>query len=235
MRIDKFLVENNICSRSEAKEYIKKGFVKVNGIIVKDNGFHIDESKDSVSFKDKLIEYSKFSYFMLNKPSGYVSATFDNNDPTVLDLLKNEAAKGLFPVGRLDKDTTGLLIITNDGELGHFLTSPRKNIEKEYLVSIEHSLSEDDIMNIESGVSEGGDDFKPAKVKIIDENNILITVTEGKYHEVKRILKAVNNCVLSLKRVSENGIILDESLKEGEYRKLSQNELEILSAKEKKQ
>ena len=168
---------------------------------------------------------------MLNKPDGVVSATTDSHDTTVIDLLKAEERKNLFPVGRLDKDTTGLLIVTDDGDLAHHLTSPRHHVPKTYLVGIAYSLTVEDINRLETGVELTGDGMtKPAKVEVISEHEIKLTISEGMYHQVKRMLKAVDNEVISLKRLSMGSVILDESLAAGEYRRLTQEE--ILSLKE---
>lgn len=231
MRLDKFLCDTVNISRKDAKDFIKKGFVSVNGMKVTDSGFNVSEHTDSVLFKDNPVKYEKFVYYMLNKPSGVVSATTDATDITVIDLLKQEGRNDLFPVGRLDKDTTGLLIITNDGDLSHHLTSPRHHVAKTYLTGIEHPLSPKDIKALETGVELNGDGItKPARVKVISDLSIELTITEGMYHQVKRMLVAVGNKVISLKRLSMGSVILDESLPEGAYRRLS--EAEILSLKD---
>lgn len=231
MRLDKFLCDTVNISRKDAKDFIKKGFVSVNGIKVTDSGFNVSEHTDSVLFKDNPVHYEKFVYYMLNKPSGVVSATTDATDVTVIDLLKSEGRNDLFPVGRLDKDTTGLLIITNDGDLSHHLTSPRHHVAKTYLTGIEHPLSPEDIKALETGVELTGDGItKPARVKVISGTCIELTITEGMYHQVKRMLAAVDNKVISLKRLSMGSVILDESLPEGAYRRLT--EAEILSLKD---
>lgn len=231
MRLDKFLCDTVNISRKEARDFIKKGLVSVNGMKVTDSGFNVSEKTDSILFKDNPVSYEKFVYYMLNKPSGVVSATTDATEDTVIDLLKEEGRKDLFPVGRLDKDTTGLLIITNDGDLSHHLTSPRHHVAKTYLTGIEHSLTTEDINALERGVELTGDGItKPALVKVISERLIELTITEGMYHQVKRMLAAVGNKVISLKRISMGSVILDESLPEGAYRRLT--DAEILSLKD---
>ena len=225
MRLDKFLCETAHISRSEAKAYIKGGRVSINGLTVKSADVKVDPENDTVVFDGINLQYEQFVYFMLNKPAGYVSATKDS-DKTVIDLLKAENRDDLFPVGRLDKDTTGLLFITNDGALGHHLTSPRHGILKKYYVRIAHALSREDINGLETGLDIGdGERSGKATVEIIDQDHVFITVSEGKYHEIKRMLKAVGNEVLELKRVSMGGVDLDETLKEGEYRRLTASEL----------
>ena len=229
MRIDKLLCEMNIASRKDLKELIRKGNLCVNGNVVKDPGFNVNETSDVIEFKGKTISYEKFVYFMLNKPAGVVSATNDNTAGTVIDLLKDENKKDLFPVGRLDKDTTGLLIITNDGELGHKLTSPKHHAAKEYLVGLRDNITADSVKQLEDGVVLDGDGLtKPAKVTLIDDKTIILEIYEGKFHQVKRMLLAVSNEVVSLKRLSMGGLELDDSLKEGEYRRLTEEEIDIL-------
>lgn len=229
MRLDKYLCDLNIASRKDLKKIIKTGAVTVNGNKISDPSFHINESKDEVVYNGNKLSYEKFVYFMLNKPNGLVSATEDNISKTVIDLFNNESQSDLFPVGRLDKDTTGLLLITNDGELGHRLTSPAHHVPKTYEVTIEHSLSIDDIKALENGVELTGDGItKPASVDIISDTTIHLTITEGKFHQVKRMLAAVNNKVIKLKRLSMGSVFLDENLKEGEYRRLTDKELELL-------
>ncbi len=229
MRLDRFLCETAAVSRSEAKAYIKGGRVTVDGFVARSGDVKVDPEKSKVSFDGIDLKYVKFVYFMLNKPAGFVSATKDAGK-TVIDLLKSENRDDLFPVGRLDKDTTGLLIITNDGDLGHHLTSPKHGILKKYLVKIEHSLSEADKSALSEGLDIGnGERSGKATVEVISDDFVYITVSEGKFHEIKRMLKAVGNEVLELKRVSMGGVALDESLKEGEYRRLLPSEIERLN------
>ncbi|MCR5278286.1 MAG: rRNA pseudouridine synthase [Lachnospiraceae bacterium] len=228
MRLDKYICETAGLSRSEAKKAIKAGLVLVNGMKAVSPDDNIDETSDEISYKGTSLKYEQFVYFMLNKPAGVVSATIDR-EKTVIDLFSGENCKGLFPVGRLDKDTVGLLIVTNDGDLGHRLTSPKKKVSKKYLVKIITPLSRSDISRLETGLNIGnGEVSAPAIVEIVDESSIYLTVTEGKFHEVKRMLKAVDNEVTYLKRVSMGPIVLDPLLKEGEYRRLTPSELELL-------
>ena len=229
MRLDKFLCDSKNLSRKESKEIIKKGRVIVNDKKINDPSFSIDEAKDTVLVDSVPVKYEKFVYFMLNKPKGVVSATKDNIDKTVIDLFKEEERNDLFPVGRLDKDTVGLLIVTNDGDLSHHLTSPKHHVEKTYLVRIEHPLSDSDINKLTYGIKIGDDECKPAIVKVLSDKEIELTIFEGMFHQVKRMLKAVNNEVVYLKRLSMGDLKLDESLEEGKYRKLSDTELKILT------
>lgn len=229
MRLDKFLSESGICTRSESKKILKSGCISVNDNVVKEGSLHIDENKDIIKYNGKVISFEKYVYYMLNKPAGVVSATVDNVSKTVIDLFNINNKSELFPVGRLDKDTTGLLIITNDGELSHKLTSPRCHVLKTYLVGIEHSLSKEDVFSLENGVELIDDGLtKPAKVNILEDKLITLTISEGKYHQVKRMLSAVDNKVISLKRLSIGKLKLDESLTEGSYRKLTRDEVELL-------
>ncbi len=230
MRLDKFLCDNNIGTRSQVKEYIKKGQVTVNGQTVKKPETKVDEESDTVAFQGQLIRYRKYAYYMLNKPTGVVSATNDNTAPTVVSLLAVPEQKDLFPVGRLDKDTTGLLLLTNDGALAHDLLSPKKHVNKTYLVKPEKPLSPEDIHRLESGLDIGDDKpTAPAKAKLTENGALLLTIHEGRFHQVKRMLQAVDNQVLALERVSFGPLSLDPSLQRGEYRALTEEEIKALS------
>lgn len=230
MRLDKFLCEINIGTRSQVKDYIRHGQVTVNGRAVREADLKIDENSDEICFQGRPLSYRKFFYFMLNKPMGVVSATQDNTARTVMELLLPEDRRpDLFPVGRLDKDTEGLLILTNDGELAHRLLSPKKHVDKTYLVTSEQELHDEDILRLEQGVDIGEDKpTLPGRVQRLEGKKILLTIHEGKFHQVKRMLQSVNNRVAALKRVSFGGLSLDESLRPGEYRVLTEGEVEIL-------
>lgn len=218
-----------IGTRSQVKEMIKKGQVSVNNEVIKKADYKFDENSAKVCVKEKEISYQKFYYYMLNKPAGVVSATTDNHDKTVLDLLKDALGKDLFPVGRLDKDTEGLLLITNDGVLSHNLLSPKKHVDKTYLVKTAETVTLDMIHALEQGVDIGEEKITlPAKVKLLEEKEIELTIMEGKFHQVKRMLKAVGNEVVYLKRLSMGSLILDEALKLGEYRILTEKEVDDL-------
>ncbi len=240
------------------KTALRQGLVTVNGLAVRDAGLKIDEQSDSVCFQGQALNYRKFAYYMLNKPAGVVSATRDNTAQTVVSLLGGDALKDIFPVGRLDKDTTGLLLLTNDGELAHRLLSPKRHVDKVYRVMIEHPLSEEDKIKLEQGVdigkvpqqNEGLQQNKasqhneavshsessyqkecitlPARVKVVSDREILLTIHEGRFHQVKRMLSAVQNQVLALERVGFGGLTLDEGLKPGEYRELTKQEVNSL-------
>ena len=223
MRLDKFLSTSGIGTRSEVKKCIKKGIVKVNNEIIKDDGYNIDENLDRVIFNNQEVTYQKYHYYMLNKPAGYVTSTKDK-EVTVMSLIKES------PVGRLDKDTEGLLIIADDGELIHELTSPKKHIPKTYYVETLESITNNDVKMLEEGVTLD-DGYQTLPSEIIQKNDriIYLTIYEGKYHQVKRMLEAINNKVTYLKRVKMNNLELDENLKKGEYRKLSNDELKQLT------
>lgn len=231
IRLDKFLCEMEMGTRSQVKDMIKKGLVSVNGDIIKKADFKFDENAAKVCVKEKEISYQKFYYYMLNKPAGVVSATVDNHDKTVLDLLKDAPGKDLFPVGRLDKDTEGLLLITNDGELSHNLLSPKKHVDKAYLVETAEIVTDEMVGQLEQGVDIGEEKITmPAKVKILEDKRIELTITEGKFHQVKRMLKAVGNEVVYLKRLSMGSLTLDSGLGLGEYRSLTDKEMMQLKA-----
>ena len=240
MRLDKFLADQNIGTRKQIKEYIKNGRCMVNGEVASKPDIHIDENKDEITFDQIPLTYSKFHYFLLNKPQGVVSATTDGKNTTVLDLLSEENVKGLSPCGRLDIDTEGLLLLTDDGALIHKLLSPKKHVDKTYEVHIKNELSESDISRLEQGVDIGDvDDFGkklltlPAKVVTKDKDEegrpvIHLIIHEGRFHQVKRMLEAVGNEVLFLKRLSMGPLELDENLQPGEYRELNEEELKAL-------
>lgn len=223
-------------SRSEVQKLIKKGFVKVNNQEVKNPAIHIDPSKDKISVEDEEVEYQENFYYMLNKPAGYITATYDEKLPTVLDLLSDlPIVDKLFPIGRLDLDTEGLLILTTDGQLAHRLAHPKWNIEKEYYAVVEGNISNIDFSIFENkGIYLKKDKYqtKPFKVKALssskDQSKILITVSEGKYHIVKKIMEELGHPVKYLKRIRVGNLSLDEDLKTGEYRPLSQEEVEKL-------
>lgn len=237
VRLDKYLADMNVGTRSEVKTLIKKKCVKVNGAIVNKENIKIDMENDEVMLNDSIIKYVEYEYYMLNKPAGVVSATEDSKDRTVVDLIK-ENTKELFPVGRLDKDTEGLLILTNDGQLAHNLLSPKKHVDKKYYARIKGVVDIEYIEQFSKGLNIN-DEYvtKPALLEIISvdkENNqseIYVTITEGKYHQVKRMFKVVGMEVVYLKRVSMGRIILDERLELGEYRLLSDEEVRLLKNK----
>lgn len=229
MRLDKYLTTIGIGSRSQSKQLIKKGKIKVNNEIINMPEFHVDENKDVVSFDDVNLEYHRFYYYMLNKPTGVISATEDFQCKTVMDIMDVTPKNGLFPVGRLDKDTEGLLLITNDGELSHCLLSPSKHVEKTYFVKTDGVIKQEYVPLFKEGLDIGEKkNTKPSNLYIINENSAYITITEGKYHQVKRMFKHFKLNVIYLKRISMGPLKLDENLAVGEYRLLYDNEIKEL-------
>lgn len=229
VRLDKFLAQMNKGTRSEVKNAIKKGRVTVNDILCKEAERKIDETKDKVCFDKKEIFYEQFVYYMLNKPAGVVSATKDKKEKTVLDLLELSKKTDIFPVGRLDKDTEGLLLLTNDGELAHNLLSPKKHISKQYRVITKEDVTTEQVLLLEKGVDIGETEITlPAVAEKKAEKELLLTIYEGKFHQIKRMLKAVGNEVVYLERLKMGQLSLDDTLKRGEFRKLTQDEIELL-------
>lgn len=229
MRLDKLLANMGVGSRKEVKQLLKSKRITVNDAIVKDSGMHVDPGNDQVRVGDELISYQKHIYLMMHKPPDVVSATSDNRDRTVIDLLSaNEKKFDPFPVGRLDKDTEGLLIITNDGELAHRLTSPKKHVEKVYIAHISGKFPENIVEQFQEGLTlEDGYQTKPAKLEILNKqlNEVKVTITEGKYHQIKRMFIAVGCKVTYLKRVQMGNLQLDESVSMGNFRPLTEDEL----------
>lgn len=230
MRLDRMLSNAHAGTRSQVKKLVKEKRVKVNGVLAKTSSMQIDEVNDEVTLDDIPVIYEEHMYLMLHKPAGYISAT-EGNVPTVMDLIY-EDNNGLFPCGRLDKDTEGLLLITNDGPLAHTLLSPKHHVEKEYYVEHALDMSEDDIVRLQSGISYNGESYKPAKVNMISPRSCTLTITEGKYHEIKFMFQALGDKVAYLKRLRMKNLVLDESLKPGEYRYLTEEEIADLKADE---
>jgi len=227
MRIDKYLSDCNIATRSELKKIIRNKQVTVNDVIVSDPGFHVNDS-DVVSYKGQVISYSKYMYIILNKPAGVVTAREDKNDRTVMDLI-HENYKDLSPVGRLDKDTEGFLLITNDGMLNHNMLSPAKHVDKSYFVRLETDICDGDINSLENGVNIGDKDITmPAVCSRISGNEVILTICEGRFHQVKRMMEAVGNKVIYLKRLSFGPLQLPDDLSLGEYRFLNEEEMEMI-------
>lgn len=225
-RLDKAFSSAKLYSRSEITKIIKKKRVTVNGVIVNDPSFKVDTHTCVICVDNKRVEFKKFVYIMLNKPYGVVSSTDDNRDKTVIDILPNEyKRKGLFPVGRLDKDTVGLVILTDDGVSAHKLLSPKYHAEKVYYFETADPVTQSVASEIESGVLlKDGYVTKPCKVKLLTDNSGEITLTEGKYHEIKRIFGAKGNKITYLKRISFADIKLDEALDSGKCRYLTEQE-----------
>jgi 16S rRNA pseudouridine516 synthase len=220
-------------SRKEVKQLLKSGAVKVDDVVVKDPKQHVDTNKQSVTLNGEVIEYKEFIYLMMNKPQGVLSATEDSAQETVIDLLELEdQVYEPFPVGRLDKDTEGLLLITNDGQLAHRLLSPKKHVPKTYFAVIDREVTDEDVKAFAEGVTlDDGYETKPGELKILKSgirSDIELTITEGKFHQVKRMFEAVGKKVAYLKRISMGPLPLDETLELGEYRELTDDEIEML-------
>lgn len=235
LRLDKYLCDMQIGSRAEVKGLVKKKRIKVNEETVTKPELKIDTDNDIIKFDDEVINYQEYEYFMLNKPQGVISATNDKSDKTVIDLIKDAKRKDLFPVGRLDKDTEGLLLITNDGELSHNLLSPKKHVDKTYFAKVKGHITDDEVLKFKNGlVVDETFTAKPARLHVLEFNvndnttDIQITIHEGKFHQIKRMFEAVGSEVLYLKRLSMGTLLLDKNLMPGEYRKLSQEEINAL-------
>ena len=230
MRIDKLISEAGFASRTEAAKAARKGNVTVNGEKVKDLSRHIDPERDVVTFFGEVVTYQKNVYIMMNKPEGYVSSTDDHSAPIVLELLDERLQLlGLFPCGRLDKYTVGLLLLTNDGQAAHRMLSPKKHVEKTYRFTLAHAITPDEIARLEAGVDIGGFVTKPCKVVMLSDTEGDITLTEGKYHQIKRMAEAVNNKITYLERTAFAGIALDRTLARGEWRYLNEEEMALIS------
>ena len=231
IRLDKYLSSSLIISRKDAAKLLKEGRVRVNGVVAKKGDDKVDEALDDVLFDGQSLKFSENIYIMLNKPQGLISATDTEGENTVLSLFdKSYANKGLFPCGRLDKDTVGLLIMTTDGELAHRLLSPKHHAEKTYYVECDKNFTDDDVLLMKEGIMMDGKKTQPAVLEILDDKNTaFITLTEGKFHEIKRLCYACKQKdVTYLKRLTFGGIVLDENLEEGEWRNLTDEELAVL-------
>ena len=230
MRLDRFLAEAGCGTRKEVKKIIQKGQVTVNGLSVKDPAAHVNEAADAVMLDGKPVLYEAFSYYLLNKPKGVISASRADirtpGTPCVTDLITESRRDDLFPVGRLDKDTEGLLLITNDGALAHDLLSPAKHVDKTYYAELDGNLREDAAKRIEQGVDIGDEKpTLPCRIRCLGKNTCEIKLHEGRYHQVKRMFLTEGLTVTYLKRLSMGGLTLPEDLKPGEYRKLLPEEL----------
>lgn len=219
----------NLGTRTQVKKEIKAGLVSVNGVTVLRPEEQVREAADLVCYKGQPCVYEEYVYYLLHKPAGVVSATQDKRDRTVLDLLAGEGRSDLFPVGRLDKDTEGLLLITNDGPLAHALLSPGRHVDKEYECHLAHTFDAHQRELLEQGVDIGEKKkCRPAVVRILAEKKITLTITEGRFHQVKRMLHAVGNEVVYLKRIRMDRLQLEDSLEKGAYRRLTDEEVESL-------
>ena len=232
MRLDKFLVSQGVGTRKEVQSLVKSGAVTVDGVIVKKADLKIDENSSSVAVNGKEISYMEYVYIVMNKPQGCVSATEDNRETTVIDLLPKELRrKGLFPAGRLDKDTTGLLIITDDGQFAHKVISPKSDISKVYEVLLDADIPVSAVEEFSRGVAlSDGTRCLPAKLEILESRLARVEIKEGKYHQIKRMFGVVGLGVVELKRLSIGGFNLPKELDEGECRELTSEELSQIIA-----
>lgn len=236
MRLDKFLSHMGYGTRREVKILIKSKAIQVNDVTVKDSSMHVNEHTDKIAVYGEAVAYKEFIYLMLNKPAGVVSATEDTRDQTVIDLLEDDVRHfEPYPVGRLDKDTVGLLLLTNDGALTHRLLSPNKDVPKVYFARVQGMVTETDVEAFKNGVIlDDGYHTKPGALHILKSgpiSEIELTITEGKFHQVKRMFEAVEKKVVYLKRISMGTLKLDKSLAEGSYRELTEEELEHIQQK----
>ena len=237
MRLDKFLVACAVGSRTEVKNLLKAGRVTVNGKKEKSAKLQINEEKDEIRFDGQVLEYEEFVYYMMNKPQGVISATEDTKHRTVLDLLDDYAsAKEVFPVGRLDIDTHGLLLLTNDGQLAHALLSPKRHVDKTYLAQVEGIMTQEDVETFAKGIPLKDFTCQPAKLEIVsvdpekNQSLVRVTIAEGKFHQVKRMVAYCGKEVVDLQRLTMGTLALDENLERGEWRRLTKEELEVLLA-----
>ena len=235
MRLDKYLVACAVGSRTEVKNFLKTGRVTVNGKKAKSAKLQINEDTDEICFDGEQLDYEEFVYYMMNKPQGVISATEDTKHKTVLDLLDDYArAKEVFPVGRLDIDTHGLLLLTNDGKLAHALLSPKRHVDKTYLAQVNGIMTDEDIETFSKGIPLKDFTCQPAKLELVsidtekDQSLVRVTIAEGKFHQVKRMVAYCGKEVVDLQRLTMGTLTLDEDLKRGEWRRLSKEELESL-------
>ncbi len=232
LRLDKYLADMGQGTRSEVKKAIRKGLVQVNGRTVREPEYKVDTEEDQVLFAGRQAEYEEYEYYMLNKPAGVISASEDARERCVVDLIESRKRKDLFPVGRLDKDTEGLLLITNDGALAHRLLSPKKHVDKVYYARVQGRVTQEDVELFGQGVDIGEEkQTLPADLCILETGDISkveLTIREGRFHQVKRMFQAVGKEVLYLKRLRMGPLALDESLEPGQYRTLNTQELDIL-------
>ena len=237
MRLDKFLVACAVGSRTEVKNLLKAGRVTVNGKKEKSAKLQIDEERDEIRFDGQVLEYEEFVYYMMNKPKGVISATEDPKHRTVLDLLDDIAqSKEVFPVGRLDIDTHGLLLLTNDGQLAHALLSPKRHVDKTYQAQVKGIMAQEDVEIFADGIPLKDFTCQPAKLEILstdaekNQSQIRVTIAEGKFHQVKRMVAYCGKEVVDLQRLTMGTLVLDENLQRGEWRRLTKEELEALLA-----
>ena len=237
MRLDKFLVACAVGSRTEVKNLLKSGRVMVNGKKEKSAKLQIDEERDEIRFDGQVLEYEEFVYYMMNKPKGVISATEDPKHRTVLDLLDDLArSKEVFPVGRLDIDTHGLLLLTNDGKLAHTLLSPKRHVDKTYQAQVKGMMTREDVETFAEGIPLKDFTCQPAKLELVsidtekNQSQIRVTIAEGKFHQIKRMVAYCGKEVVDLQRLTMGTLVLDKNLERGEWRRLTKEELEVLLA-----
>lgn len=230
MRLDKFLANYGLGSRKEVKKFLKEGLVKVNGKVVKQASTKIDPDHDNVQFLDQIIEFQEDVYYMLHKPEGYICSHEGSLYPSVLELI-DDLRSDLIMVGRLDVDTEGLLLISNDGQFAHQVAHGKKDVKKKYYIELEKTMDQKCIPDLEEGILLDGEKTKAAKVEMIDEKRLYLSISEGKYHQVKRMMHYCDNEVKYLKRVQIGDLKLDPSLDLGEYRALKPEEIELFIEK----
>lgn len=229
MRLDKLISECGLASRSETARACRSGGVTVNGAPVKKPDMQVDPDADCIVFCGRTVQWRQFIYLLLNKPEGYVSATEDGDAPCVTELVPETYRRmGIFPCGRLDKYTTGLMLLTNDGQLAHRLLAPKSHVTKRYYFRVEQPLSVDDVAALEAGVDIGGYVTAPCKVELSRPDCGIIAITEGKYHQIKRMMEAVGNRITELERRSFGALKLDPALGRGDWRELTAEEIDAL-------
>lgn len=230
MRLDRFLAAAGYGTRQEVKKMIRSGRAAVNGERVNNPEFKLDEEHAEVTVDGILVLYEKYRYIMFHKPAGCVSSAHEKGERSIMEYIDESYAADLFPVGRLDKDTEGMMLLTNDGDLAHRLLSPSKHVDKKYYAELRNPVLENDILQFKEGIDIGDEEITmPAALEIADcDSHVYITLHEGRYHQIKRMFQALNNEVLYLKRVSMKNLVLDEALKPGEYRKLTEDEIKGL-------
>ena len=228
-RIDKIICSQKGFTRKEVKRILHKKRVEVNNQVIVDSDYKVDLEKDKITIDQKEVQIKEYVYYILNKPKGYVSATKDNKDKTVLELVPEEIRhRNLFPAGRLDKDTTGLMLITDDGVFAHEILSPKKHVKKSYLVIIDQEMTQDMVDHFQKGIPLKEGLTKPAELKIIGEKTGIVTLTEGKYHQIKRMFLKENSKVVELKRMKMGNLSLPEDLEEGQCRECTEEELRLI-------
>lgn len=228
MRLDKYLTKCYLGTRTMVKKIIKDKLIKVNDQIITKEDYDVKENFDKVFYQDQILKYQEYYYFMLNKPSGYITSTSDPLNQTVMELFNNLPpilVQNLFPIGRLDKDTTGLLIITNDGAFAHFLTSPNHHVSKTYVVTYENTLVSNAVSLVENGLKDDTNTFRPASIKIIDDNHCYLTIEEGKYHQIKKMIHILGGVLTSLKRIKIGKLTLPADLKEGSFKEIKKEDI----------